>query len=242
MAMQITIFGVKVDGLNIPTRTFTEGIDFEIGSMLQEGEQAFREEMVAIIPAGNNSTAFRQYAQRIGSRRVELRLDTDDEGIFAEERPEAVENVDRTGLTDDSMEVTFDESDGAVGYETLTTTDETPPTEGDSGTLFVPDGNKASRPENVVTSEVTASGFTLSWDADANATGYKVHIGTALLTPGTIGAAPFVRTEPVGTTRYVATGLTANTRYYYYVRGYVAVTATKDDDGPLASGNVTTSP
>ena len=239
MAMQIKIFGVTLDDTTIPTRTFTEGIDFEIGSMLQEGEQAFREEMVAIIPAGNNSTVFRQYAQRIGSRRVELRLDTDDEGIFDAPRPEAVENVDRTGLTDDSIEITVDESEGAVGYEVITTTDETPPTDGDSGTLFVPDGNKASRPENVVTSDVTASGFTLSWDADANATGYEVHIGTALLTPGTIGTATF---ERVSTNRYVATGLTLNTRYYYYVRGYVAVTATMDDDGPLASGNVTTTP
>lgn len=77
MALELTMPAITIGAYQIPERTFVEGIDFEIGSMLQEGETAYREEMVAIVPTGNNSQVFRDYAQHIGAQRAVLTIDED---------------------------------------------------------------------------------------------------------------------------------------------------------------------
>ena len=232
MAMQIRIFGDK--GLGIPDLTFTEGIDFEIGSMLQEGEQAFREEMVAIIPAGNNSTVFRQYAQRIGSQEVFLALDTDQTGTFTRPRPDVPMQVDRDRLTDTELEASVEESSGAVGYEFVTKTDVEPPGDGDSGTRVVPD--PPAMPANLSADGITASRFTLSWDADTNvAATYEVYVSTTQGEPDAND-----RLVPLSSPRYHAAGRRASTLYYYYVRTCLQVSPEDTEYSAWASGSVTT--
>ena len=217
MAMQIKITGVAVDGLDIPERVFTEGIDFEIGSMLQEGEQAFREEMVAIIPAGNNSTVFREYAQRIGAQEVFLSLDTDATGTFSPRVPSEPTNLERLDVEDDAIELDFEESEDAEEYEVIVTTSPTPPAEDAVGMPIVPPAPPTipAVPGGFASSSRTYNSISYTWDATVGATGYDIYVTTSATAPTAETAA----TASVANIRaYTAVQLDDNTTYRAYLR------------------------
>ena len=213
MALVLTIPAVTIGGQTIPERTFTEGIDFEIGSMLQEGEQAFREEMVAIIPGGNNSQAFRDYAQRIGAQRVLLAIDVPAASAVRTPKPVAPEQLERDELSPTSLQISWEEVSDATVYEVIVTTDEDPPDASDRGTVVAM--APPTVPVNLVASARTTTGFTLTWGESLDATGYDLYISTSSTAPVS-GTAP---TASVGTvTTYTATGLEQNTTYNVYLR------------------------
>ena len=132
MALTLTLPAVTIGSLRIPERTFTEGIDFEIGSILQEGETTYREEMVAIIPTGNNSQVFRDYAQHIGSQRAILEIDQEkiEPGVPPAQRPPQVPaDFITTGATHNTTSYSWTAASGATGYDLFFTLSTTRPTE-----------------------------------------------------------------------------------------------------------------
>ena len=143
MALKLTLPAVTIGTLQIPERTFTEGIDFEIGSMLQEGETAYREGMVAILPAGNNSQVFRDYAQHIGSQRAVLFIDPDQitdqipDRPPAQMRPEVPGGFSASSVRHTSIIFRWSASARATGYDIFLTTTQARPTEGTAATASV---------------------------------------------------------------------------------------------------------
>ena len=82
MPLILTLPAVTIGNREIPEHTFTEGVDFNIRSPLQEGEtSAYREEMVAELSFGHGSERFRDYAQKIGVQRGILSISEDAAGF-----------------------------------------------------------------------------------------------------------------------------------------------------------------
>ena len=81
-------------------------------------------------------------------------------------------------------------------------------------------------PTNLASSNISTTGFTVSWDAIAEATTYNVYIGGSLVS------------NVSGGTTYNATGLTQNTSYNVYV---TSVNASSEEIGTSSTLQVTTS-
>jgi hypothetical protein len=88
-----------------------------------------------------------------------------------------------------------------------------------NGTITVSATGSSSKTVAVTltVSAPTTSSATLTWtpNTDSNLAGYKVYRGTA---SGTYGGA--LATVPVGTVTYQATGLSANTTYFFVITAY----------------------
>ena len=74
-------------------------------------------------------------------------------------------------------------------------------------------GTKPSTPTNLAASNITTGSATLSWTAVSGATGYKLYRAT-------LNDTNYSLIATISTTSYNNTGLTANTKYWYYVAAY----------------------
>ena len=240
MALQLTLPAVTIGNLQIPERTFTEGIDFEIGSILQEGETTYREEMVAIVPTGNNSQVFRDYAQHIGNQRAVLTIDIPEVPTArpvvppGEELPDIPGDFTRTALTHNSVTLTWTAAAHAAGYDLFFSTSSSRPTRRTTPTLSI--GNVQTYTRTGLTPETTYYAYLRGRNGN----------GTSDWTSGevfTTAAAPVV--APTAVTGFGSTASTYNSITY----GWTAVSGATGYDlyfsesstAPAADASPTTS-
>ena len=193
MALQLTLPAVTIGNLQIPERTFTEGIDFEIGSILQEGETTYREEMVAIVPTGNNSQVFRDYAQHIGSQRAVLTIDLPEVPTArpvvppGEELPDIPGDFTRTALTHNSVTLTWTAAAHAAGYDLFFSTSSSRPTRRTTPTLSI--GNVQTYTRTGLTPETTYYAYVRARNSNGTSDWTSGEVFTTAAPPVVIPAA-----------------------------------------------------